>query len=84
MKHDLARDSDSSATASVSSPIVSGGNGVQRVFANWGGDASGVSASISIIMNNAKSATANWLTQFLVTTPSMATPYLSRFPKTNG
>ncbi|MCW4045656.1 MAG: S8 family serine peptidase [Candidatus Bathyarchaeota archaeon] len=57
------------ANAVLSSGTISGGAGVQYVFTGWGGDASGTGLiSDGIIMNAAKTATANWKTQYYLTT----------------
>ncbi len=60
-------DSGATATASVSSAEVSGGSGVQHVFVNWGGDASGTALTASLSMTSPKTAIASWSTQYLVT-----------------
>ncbi len=60
------------ATASLSSPVVSGGSGTQYVFTNWSGDASGSSTtSNQITMNAPKTASANWKTQYYLTVNSV-------------
>jgi len=61
---------DDGATAYVTvTPLtVSGPSGVQYVFTNWGGDATGTtSPSNPIAMNAPKTATANWKTQYYLT-----------------
>jgi subtilisin family serine protease len=64
-------DSGAAATAVLSSGTVPGGTGVQYVFAGWSGDASGTGLiSAGIIMNSAKTATANWKTQYYLTVSS--------------
>ncbi len=62
---------DADATAHAVLPVgtVSGGDGVQYVFTEWGDDASGTQlTSDEIVMNEAKTATANWKTQYYLTT----------------
>jgi hypothetical protein len=56
----------SQATFGVTTP-VSGGTGVQYVFAAWSGDSSSKSAINSILMNAPKTVTATWTTQYQVT-----------------
>jgi hypothetical protein len=64
-------DSGSVAYATLSSGTVSGGSGVQHVFTGWSGDASGSGlTSNGIIMDAAKTATANWKTQYYFTVSS--------------
>jgi hypothetical protein len=64
-------DSGSTAYASVSPLTVSGVSGVQYVFTQWSGDASGTtSPSNAIVMNGPKTATANWKTQYYLTVSS--------------
>jgi hypothetical protein len=71
-------DSGSTAYATLSSGTVSGGAGTQYVFTNWSGDASGTGlTSNAITMNSAKTATANWKTQYYLTVTS---PYDSPSP----
>ncbi len=66
-------DSGTTATATLSVGTVSGSTGVQNLFTGWGGDASGTGlTSNAIIMNGAKTATANWETQYYLTA---STPY---------
>jgi hypothetical protein len=61
-------DSGASAYATVTPLTVPGASGVQYVFSNWNGDASGTtSPSNPINMNSAKTATANWKTQYYLT-----------------
>jgi subtilisin family serine protease len=58
-------DTGATANAVLSGGLVSGGAGVQYAFAGWSGDASGIDLmSNSIIMDSAKTATANWVTQY--------------------
>jgi len=61
-------DSGSTAYASLTSGTVDHGNGTRRVFTNWNGDASGTNYAQSnpITMNGAKTAIANWKTQYSV------------------
>jgi hypothetical protein len=57
-------DANSTAYASLSVGEVDCGNGTRRVFVGWGGDASGGNlTSDPIIMNESKTAVANWKTQ---------------------
>jgi hypothetical protein len=61
-------DSGSTAYASVSPLTVSGGSGVQYVFTQWTGDASGsTSPSSPIVMSGPMNAVANWKTQYYLT-----------------
>ncbi len=65
-------DIGSIATASISSQIASGSAGSQYIFTGWIGDASGSSlTSNTITMNGAKTATANWKTQYYLTVSSI-------------
>ncbi len=65
-------DSGINAYASVSPLTVSGVSGVQYVFTQWSGDASGTtSPSNAIVMNGPKTATANWKTQYYLTVASV-------------
>ena len=60
-------DKNTNAYANLSSATVPGTTGVQYVFTSWGDAASGAtSTSNPILMNNAKTATANWKTQYQV------------------
>ena len=60
-------DSGVTANAVLSDGTVSGGTGIQYVFIDWSGDASGTDlTSDDIVMNYAKTATANWKTQYKV------------------
>jgi hypothetical protein len=64
-------DFGSSAYASVNSLTAAGASGTQYVFTNWSGDATGTaSPSNPIIMNGAKTATADWKTQYYLTASS--------------
>jgi uncharacterized repeat protein (TIGR02543 family) len=64
-------DSGATANAVLSSGTVSGGTGVQYVFTGWSDDASGTGLTSDIItMNSAKTATANWKTQYYLTVSS--------------
>ncbi|MHA1961366.1 MAG: M6 family metalloprotease domain-containing protein [Candidatus Thorarchaeota archaeon] len=66
------KDSGTSAYASLDASVVSGGTGIQHVFTNWGGDATGLdySGSDAITMDGPKTATANWITQYYLTVES--------------
>lgn len=57
------------AFASLANGIVDHGNGTRRVFTQWSGDASGTSYSKSnpIIVNQNKTAIADWKTQYYLT-----------------
>jgi parallel beta-helix repeat protein len=56
------------AYATLSDGVVSGGAGIQYVFTGWSGDASGTGlTSNPIIMNGPKIAIANWKTQYYLT-----------------
>jgi len=63
-------DAGSSVTASVTSP-VSGGSGIQYVCTGWSGTgsvpASGVSTSVTFVLNAPSSITWNWKTQYYLT-----------------
>ena len=63
-------DAGSSVTASVTSP-VSGGSGTQYVCTGWSGTgsvpASGVSTSVTFVINAPSSITWNWKTQYYLT-----------------
>jgi hypothetical protein len=62
-------DNGDTAYAGLDTDIVNHGNGTRRVFTSWGGDASGTNYAQSnpIVMNAAKTAIANWKTQYAVT-----------------
>jgi len=62
-------DDDSTAYAGLDEEIVSGDAGVRYVFVEWCGDASGneFNKSNSIFMDNPKTATASWKTQYYLT-----------------
>ena len=55
------------ANFSVTTPADESG-GIRYRFTNWSGDYSGTNSSASITMNAAKQVTANWQTQYLLTT----------------
>ena len=55
-------DAGSSANFSVTSPAYQGDT--RYIFLNWSGDYSGTNKSGSITMNNPKSVTASWKTQY--------------------
>jgi subtilisin family serine protease len=62
-------DAEATANAVLPAGTISSGNGVQRVFIGWSDDASGTGlTSNGIVMNEAKTATANWKTQYYLTT----------------
>jgi len=62
-------DSGTTAYATLDIGILDHENGIRRVFTNWGGDASGTyyTQSNPIIMDNPKTAIANWKTQHYLT-----------------
>ena len=62
-------DVGSTAYATLDIGILDHENGIRRVFTNWGGDASGINYTQSnpIIMDNPKTAIANWKTQYYLT-----------------
>jgi hypothetical protein len=61
-------DSGATANAVVSIGTILDGTGVQYVFTGWSDNASGTGlTSNGIIMNSAKTATANWKTQYYLT-----------------
>lgn len=62
-------DAGSTAYATLDIGILDHENGIRRVFTNWGGDASGTNYTQSnpIIMDNPKTAIANWKTQYCLT-----------------
>jgi hypothetical protein len=57
------------AFASLTTGTVDHGNGTRRVFTQWSGDSSGTDFSKSnpILMNQNKTAIANWKTQYYLT-----------------
>jgi len=61
-------DNGTTTYASLAAGTVSGGNGVQYVFTNWTGDASGTNytQSSAIDMSGPKNVTANWKTQYQI------------------
>jgi hypothetical protein len=64
-------DSGSIANAVLSNGTIPSGIGAQYAFSGWGGDASGNSlTSNGITMNSAKTATANWKTQYYLNATS--------------
>ena len=68
-------DSGTTAYANLTAGTVSGGTGVQYIFLNWSGDASGTNyaQSSAITMSGPKTVTANWKTQYQISfavTPS--------------
>jgi uncharacterized repeat protein (TIGR02543 family) len=61
-------DAGDNAQATISPLTVAGTEGTQYVFAGWSGDASGSgSPSDNIVIDEPKTATATWTTQYLVT-----------------
>jgi hypothetical protein len=60
------------AYATLNTSIVDYGNGTRRVFTHWSGDASGTDYSKSdpILMDENKTAVANWKTQYNLTVTS--------------
>ena len=64
-------DQNTNAYATVNSTTVPGTTGTRYVFTSWSGAASGnTSTSNPIIMDNPKTATANWKTQYNITVSS--------------
>jgi uncharacterized repeat protein (TIGR02543 family) len=62
-------DENTNAYATLATGTVNGGTGTQHVFTNWSSDASGTGlTSNAIYMNGPKTATANWKTQYYLTT----------------
>jgi subtilisin family serine protease len=62
-------DAGATANAVLSVGTVSGGDGVRYVFTGWGEDASGTElTSEDLTMNEAKTVTTNWKTQYYLTT----------------
>ncbi|MGA3290183.1 MAG: NosD domain-containing protein [Candidatus Bathyarchaeia archaeon] len=61
-------DSGTTAYANLTAGTVSGGTGVQYIFLNWSGDASGTNyaQSSAINMIGPKNVTANWKTQYQI------------------
>jgi hypothetical protein len=61
-------DNGTTTYASLAAGTVSGGNGIQYVFTNWTGDASGTNytQSSAIDMSGPKNVTANWKTQYQI------------------
>jgi hypothetical protein len=62
-------DTGSTAYSRLDISILDHENGTRRIFTNWGGDASGTNHSQSnpIVMDNPKTAIANWKTQYYLT-----------------
>jgi hypothetical protein len=62
-------DNGTTAYATLNAGIVDHGNGTRRVFTNWNGDATGTNYAQSnpMTMSAAKTATANWKTQYNAT-----------------
>ncbi|GEM_PF-7122628 len=54
----------------VTSTVVSGGSGIQYVFTNWSGDASGTSTCVNVTMDGNKTVTANCRTQYFLSVTS--------------
>ena len=60
------------ATAMVSSNMITSGSGTRYIFTGWSGDATGTDiTSNSLIMDSPKTATANWKTQYYLTITSL-------------
>ncbi len=71
------------ATASVTNGAVQISDGTQMVFSNWSGDSSGSSlTSNPIIMDGAKTATANWVVSSSIVNPT-PTPDLNSGTSSN-
>ncbi len=62
-------DSSSTAAISVISPVEQAGT--KRIFTEWSGDYSGNAASAAVIMNQPKTVTAGWKTQYYLTVTSV-------------
>ena len=78
-------DIGATAYATLNTGIVDHGNKTRRVFTSWGGDASGANYAQSspITMDGAKTAVANWKTQYLLTVqtnPAGLSPQPTRDP----
>jgi hypothetical protein len=67
------------ANATLTQGLIDCGNGTRRVFTGWSGDASGIDFAQSnpILMDQNKTAIANWKTQYCITVTS---PYGSPTP----
>ena len=65
-------DRNATAYAALDVGVVDYGNGTRRVFTHWSGDASGTNYTQSdpIYMDESKTATANWKTQYYLTVES--------------
>jgi hypothetical protein len=70
---------DTYANATLAQGLIDCGNGTRRVFTGWSGDASGTNYAQSnqILMDQNKTAIANWKTQYYLTVTS---PYGSPTP----
>ena len=67
-------DSGSTATFSVTTPYA-GGPGTQYVLGTWSGDSNAQTASAYVTMNDAKTVTAVWVTQYqLIVTSTYGDP----------
>jgi uncharacterized repeat protein (TIGR02543 family) len=55
------------ATSTVSQQTIMSGTDTRFVFDGWTGDVQGAQASVSILMDEPKTVTANWETQYQVT-----------------
>jgi len=58
------------AEFSVTPSIVDHGNKTRRVFIGWSGDSTSKESSASLIIDSAKTVTANWKTQYYLTITS--------------
>jgi len=61
-------DAGSTASISITPTTVAGASGTQYVFTGWSGDHSGSSATASLTVDSGKSITANWNTQYYLST----------------
>jgi len=55
-------DDDSTATASVTSPV---GAIIRKVFTKWSGDSTSSNVSVDLVMNDPKTLVANWRSDYL-------------------
>ena len=62
-------DAGSAAYATLNINVLDHGNGTRRVFTSWSGDSSGINYTRSnpMIMDNPKTAIADWKTQYYLT-----------------
>ena len=74
-------DTATNAYASLDTGVIDYGNGTQSVFTGWSGDASGTNylQSDPILMDQNKTAVADWITETIVTAADFA--YSPPFPE---